>query len=84
MMDGELQKPNAWSRIFIGAATEVHRLKGRAGSSSLGVMSKRRVAQLSSTQKTTKDTKHFVPEGLDERSLAVYCLETVRKSVPSR
>jgi hypothetical protein len=36
-------------------------------------------------------TKHFVPEGLDERSdstelaevLAVYCLETVKKSVPS-
>jgi hypothetical protein len=48
---------------------------------SSGVTSKRRVAQLSSLQKTTKD---FVPEGLDERSLAVYCLETVRKSVPSR
>ena len=27
-MDGELQKANAWSRIFIGAAIEVHRLKG--------------------------------------------------------
>jgi hypothetical protein len=48
---------------------------------SSGVTSKGRVAQLSSLQKTTKD---FVPEGLDERSLAVYCLETVRKSVPSR
>jgi hypothetical protein len=31
-----------------------------------------------------KDTKRFVPEGLDERSLAAYCLDTVRKSVPSR
>ena len=28
VMDGELQKANAWSRIFIGAAIEVHRLKG--------------------------------------------------------
>ena len=27
-MDGELQKANAWSRIFVGAAIEVHRLKG--------------------------------------------------------
>ena len=27
-MDGELQKADAWSRIFIGAAIEVHRLKG--------------------------------------------------------
>ena len=26
----------------------------------------------------------FVPEGLNDRSLAVYCLEKVRKSVPSR
>jgi hypothetical protein len=41
---------------------------------------------------STKDTKRFVPEGLDECSdstelaevLAVYCLGTVRKSVPSR
>jgi hypothetical protein len=39
------------------------------------------VAQSSSIQKTTKD---FVPEGLDERSLAVYCPETIRESVPSR
>ena len=27
-MDELLQKANAWSRIFIGAAIEVHRLKG--------------------------------------------------------
>ena len=27
-MDGELQKANAWSRIFIGATIKVHRLKG--------------------------------------------------------
>jgi hypothetical protein len=27
-MEGRLQKVNAWSRIFIGAAIEVHRLKG--------------------------------------------------------
>jgi GxxExxY protein len=27
-MDEPLQKANAWSRIFIGAAIEVHRLKG--------------------------------------------------------
>ena len=27
-MDGELQKANAWSGIFIGAAIEIHRLKG--------------------------------------------------------
>jgi GxxExxY protein len=27
-MDGRRQKANAWSRIFIGAAIEVHRLKG--------------------------------------------------------
>jgi hypothetical protein len=39
----------------------------------LRVTSKGRVAQLSSIQKTTKD---FVPEGLNDSSLAVYCLDT--------
>jgi hypothetical protein len=31
-----------------------------------------------------KGHEALCPEGLDERSLAIYCLETVRKIVPSR
>jgi hypothetical protein len=66
--------------VITSIAKRVNKTPGR--DEVTGVASKRRVAQLSSIQKTTKDTKHFVPEGLDERSDSTELAESPGSLLP--